>query len=98
MGNDTPFMRDLTEDPRFHGTAQQMHGDDVILAGVDGNRYTGDTGWHPDHGTDRTKDCFGVKMAFYLEPLDETNGCLRLVLGRAANSPGGGRASASQGC
>ena len=47
LGDDTPFMRDLTEDARFHGMAQQLHGEDVILAGVDGNRYTGDTGWHP---------------------------------------------------
>lgn len=43
-----------------------MYGDDVILAGVDGNRYTagypgtgdgvdnGFTQWHPDHGTDGT--------------------------------------------
>ena len=37
-GDDTPFLRDLTEDPRFLGTAQQLHGEDVFLAGVDANR------------------------------------------------------------
>ena len=35
----------------------------------------------PDHGTDKTKDCYGVKMVAYLEPLNASNGCLRLVPG-----------------
>ena len=40
LDDDTPLLRGFTEDPRFVGAAQQMLGDDVFLAGVDGNRYT----------------------------------------------------------
>ena len=60
LDDDTPLLRGFTEDPRFVGAAQQMLGDDVFLAGVDGNRYTsgfvkdpdderdaGFTRWHP---------------------------------------------------
>ena len=92
LGDDTPILQGLTEDQRFVGAAQQMYGEDVFLAGVDGNRYTsafikpdgdkrdaGFTHWHPDHGTDTTQDCHGVKMAIYLEPTDADSGALRLV-------------------
>ena len=92
LGDDTPILQALTEDPRFVGPAKQMYGDDVLLAGVDGNRYTsgfikrsdesrdaGFTRWHPDHGTDANQDCYGVKMAIYLEPTDADCGALRLV-------------------
>jgi hypothetical protein len=92
LGDDTPILQGLTEDQRFVGAAQQMYGEDVFLAGVDGNRYTsafikpdgdtrdaGFTHWHPDHGTDTTQDCHGVKMAVYLEPTDADSGALRLV-------------------
>jgi hypothetical protein len=92
LGDDTPMLLGLTEDPRFVGAAKQMYGDDVLLAGVDGNRYTsgftkpadgtrdaGLTPWHPDHGTDENQDCYGVKMALYLEPTDADSGALRLV-------------------
>lgn len=94
LGDDTPLLRSFTEDPRFVRAAQQMLGEDVILAGVDGNRYTsgftkdpndkrdaGYTRWHPDHGTDVTVDCYGVKMVIYLEPTTADSGALRLVPG-----------------
>eukprot|EP01045_Picozoa_sp_COSAG04_P004267 COSAG04_NODE_183_length_21161_cov_4.562693_11_plen_76_part_00 len=34
-----------------------------------------------DHGTDVTLDCYGVKMAIYLEPTTADTGALRLVPG-----------------
>eukprot|EP01051_Picozoa_sp_SAG22_P014635 SAG22_NODE_1806_length_3531_cov_2.206294_1_plen_153_part_00 len=88
LGDDTPLLLGLTEDPRFYGAARQFYGEDVILAGADGNRYTegyvekrgGDSGlthWHPDHGTDVTQDCYGVKMVFYLDKVDGDSGALR---------------------
>ena len=93
LGDDTPLLLGLTEDPRFVGPAKQMYGDDVLLAGVDANRYTsgftkpaddprdaGLTAWHPDHGTDENQDCYGVKMVLYLEPTDANSGALRLVI------------------
>ena len=47
MGDETPFMQGLTEDERFVGVAEQLYGEDVLLAGCDANRYTGPTAWHP---------------------------------------------------
>ena len=34
-----------------------------------------------DHGTDPTQDCYGIKMALYLEPMDAATGALRLIPG-----------------
>lgn len=94
LGDDTPMLQALTEDHRFAGAAKQMYGDDVLLAGVDGNRYTsgfakkagddrdaGFTRWHSDHGTNVEEDCYGVKMAIYLDPTAAETGALRLVPG-----------------
>ena len=33
------------------------------------------------HGTDPTQDCYGIKMALYLEPTDAATGALRLIPG-----------------
>ena len=51
LGDDTPLLCGLTEDVRFVGAAQQMYGEDVFLAGVDGNRYT--SGYKKDDGERR---------------------------------------------
>ena len=32
MGDETPFMQGLTEDERFVGVAEQLYGEDVLLA------------------------------------------------------------------
>ena len=34
MGDETPFMQGLTEDERFVGVAEQLYGEDVLLAGL----------------------------------------------------------------
>ena len=52
LDDDTPLLRGFTEDPRFVGAAQQMLGDDVFLAGVDGNRYTSGFVKDPDDKRD----------------------------------------------
>lgn len=77
----TPLYASLLEDERFCSVAEQLYGDDVIGIGTDANRYVWDTGWHPDHGADPTQDCFGVKFAFYLDPVDAETGALRLIPG-----------------
>lgn len=77
----TPLFSSLLEDPRFSSVAQQLYGEDVIGIGTDANRYVGDTGWHPDHGPDPAQDCYGVKFAFYLDPVDGFSGALRLIPG-----------------
>jgi ectoine hydroxylase-related dioxygenase (phytanoyl-CoA dioxygenase family) len=96
LGDDTPFMRSLSEDWRFAGAAQQLYGSDVLMVNVDGFRYTsgfaqtpeqrsavsaGLSPWHSDHGPDRTQDCYGMKACIYLDELRGGNGALRLVSG-----------------
>ena len=81
MGPETPFFTSLPEDPRFCGVAEQLYGDDVFLVVSDANRYVGNTGWHPDHNADPAQDCYGVKFAYYLEPVDAESGALRLIPG-----------------
>lgn len=85
MGPETPFYAHLGEDPRFCEVAEQLHGEDCFLMGSDANRYIGDTHWHPDHGVDPTKDCWGVKFAFYLDPVDADTGALRIIPGSHRN-------------
>ena len=77
MGPETPFFATLLEDPRFCETAEQLYGEDVMGVGTDANRYVGNTHWHPDHDADPAKDCYGVKFAYYLEPVDADSGSSR---------------------
>jgi hypothetical protein len=78
LGPETPFFASLLEDPRFCEAAEQLYGDDVIGIIVDANRYVGNTGWHPDTGSVHQ---FGVKFAFYLEPVGPETGALRVIPG-----------------
>jgi len=73
---ETPFFASLMEDPRFLTVAKQLYGDDVLGIGTDANRYTGNTHWHRDTGTVHQ---YGVKFAFYLEPVDGNTGALRVI-------------------
>lgn len=77
----TPLFASLLEDERFCGIAEQLYGEDVLGIGTDANRYVGDSNWHPDHGVDPTKDCFGEKFAFYLDPVGRDSGALRVIPG-----------------
>ncbi len=77
----TPLFAGLLEDERFCRVAEQLYGEDVIGIGTDANRYVGDTRWHPDHRADPDEDCYGVKFAFYLDPVDAGSGALRLIPG-----------------
>ncbi len=81
LGPRTPFFASLLEDERFCSVAEQIHGGDVIGINADANRYVGDTSWHPDHRADPEEDCFGVKFAIYLDPVDAATGALRIVPG-----------------
>ena len=71
-------LSSLLDDPRIHGIAAALLGDDFNYMPSDGNYYTGDTswhsdGWHPQH--------MHIKMAFYLDPLTRDTGCLRVIPG-----------------
>ena len=74
-------MANMLEDERFLLTAQQLFGEDVMGMGADANRYVGHTRWHPDHYADPTKDCYGIKFAYYLDPVGAESGALRVVPG-----------------
>lgn len=76
MDEQTPFFASLMQDPRFLLPAQQMYGQDVLGICADANRYTGHTDWHRDVVT---VDQFGVKYAFYLDPVDADSGALRVI-------------------
>ena len=81
LGPETPYMANMLEDERFLLTAQQLFGEDVMGMGADANRYVGHTRWHPDHYADPTKDCYGIKFAYYLDPVGAESGALRVVPG-----------------
>jgi hypothetical protein len=79
LGPDSPFLGSLLEDARFLGNASQLIGSDVVGHYANCNLFDGDrTEWHPDtpHLARR-----GVKLAFYLQPLDADSGALRLIPG-----------------
>jgi len=78
LDEDTPFFAGMLEDKRFLTIARQLYGDDVLGMNTDGNRYTGNTRWHPDTGSVHQ---YGVKFAFYLEPVDAETGALRVIPG-----------------
>ena len=78
LGPEAPFFANLLEDDRLWGLSRQMYGEDAIGVGCDANRYVGNTNWHPD-----TKSIhqYGVKFAFYLDPVEAESGALRVIPG-----------------
>src|SRR5262249_855375 len=71
-------LASLIDDPRILGIAVSLLGEDFNYMGSDGNYYAGDTGWHSDG---RHKDTRHIKIAFYLDSLTRTTGCLRVIPG-----------------
>lgn len=74
----TPELSALVDDPRIRGIATSLLGPDFNYMGSDGNYYVGDTPWHSDGWHREVRH---VKIAFYLDTLDATNGCLRVIPG-----------------
>lgn len=68
----------LLDDPQILGIAKSLLGDDFNYMGSDGNYYVGDTAWHSDGWHDEIKH---LKFAFYLDPVDQDNGALRVIPG-----------------
>ena len=71
-------LSSLLDDPRIHGLACGLLGDDFNFMPSDGNYYAGDTGWHSDGWHPETMH---IKIAFYLDPLTRDTGCLRVIPG-----------------
>ena len=78
MEETSPFIASLADDPRFVDVAEQLLGKDVLGIAVDGNYMVGDTQWHPDT---RSLDYAAVKSCIYPDPLDGSNGALRVIPG-----------------
>ncbi|MDB6167889.1 MAG: hypothetical protein JWM88_753 [Verrucomicrobia bacterium] len=72
------MLSGLLDDPRIHGIAAGLLGDDFNYMPSDGNYYSGDTGWHSDGWH---KDILHLKIAYYLDPLTRDTGCLRVIPG-----------------
>jgi len=72
------YLSSLLDDPRIHGIATSLLGDDFNYMGSDGNYYVGDTGWHSDGWH---KHMTHIKIAFYLERLTRDTGALRVIPG-----------------
>jgi hypothetical protein len=68
----------LLDHPKVNGLISGLLGDDFNYVGGDGNYYTGDTQWHSDGYHDVGKF---LKVALYLDPVDATSGCLRIIPG-----------------
>jgi hypothetical protein len=71
-------LASLLDDPRIHGIATSLLGDDFNYMGSDGNYYVGDTRWHSDGWH---KEILHIKIAFYLDPLTASTGALRVIPG-----------------
>lgn len=73
------YLSSLLDDPRIHDIAASLLGDDFNYTSGDGNFYVGDTRWHSD-GYDG-KRLLSIKIAFYLDRVTESTGCLRVIPG-----------------
>ena len=68
----------MVEDDRIYKTVEGLLGAGFIWLCSEGNKYVGDTQWHPD-GT--RLDFTPMKVSLYLDPLGPDTGCLRVVPG-----------------
>ena len=74
------YLSTLLDDPRIHGIAADILGDDFNYMGSDGNFYAGDTRWHSD-GYGGRGGPLHIKIAFYLDALTGETGALRVIPG-----------------
>ena len=82
----TPLAASLPEDERFGGVAEQLQGRSYLCA-VNSYVLRGGTSWHPDFERELGEfgQCDGLVMAVYLEPLDGSDGALRVLPGSHVN-------------
>ncbi len=71
-------LMQLIEDDRIYLPIQDLLGSGFVWIGSDGNRYAGDTGWHPDGSNHQY---LRVKVALYLDSLTRETGALRVIPG-----------------
>jgi ectoine hydroxylase-related dioxygenase (phytanoyl-CoA dioxygenase family) len=70
----------LIDDPRIHNIFSGLLGEDFDYRGSDANIFENSTVWHSDTYGALFK-YLHVKLAFYLETIDEKTGCFRVIPG-----------------
>ena len=77
-------VRALMLDERVYDIPAKILGHDFTYEGSDAQWHVGDTPWHGASGVEQ-KPLATIKVSFYLDDLDETNGCLRIIPGAHRN-------------
>jgi len=77
--NHDRYLCTLLDDPRLHGIATGLLGEQYQYWNSDGNYYVGDTRWHSD--TVWPEPIRFYKMAIYLDPMTKDTGALRVIPG-----------------
>jgi ectoine hydroxylase-related dioxygenase (phytanoyl-CoA dioxygenase family) len=73
-----PRLSALVADDRIYQPVEQLVNGTPLWIESDGNLYVGDTNWHPDA---RPNFPLWIKVALYLDPVDEQTGGLRVIPG-----------------
>jgi Phytanoyl-CoA dioxygenase (PhyH) len=71
-------LSSLLEHPVIEHLIECLLGPDANYLGSDGNYYAGDTRWHADG---HHENGIFIKIAFYLDPVDQESGALRVIPG-----------------
>jgi phytanoyl-CoA dioxygenase PhyH len=74
----SPRLAALLDDPRVCSIPERLLGSGYNYCSSDGNLYAGDT---PYHSNPFPGELNALKVAFYLDPVDATSGCLRVFPG-----------------
>ena len=73
-------LRHLPTDPRISEVLSSLLGADYEYVGSDGNLFDCDTSWHCDV-YQSPLERYHVKLFFYLDPLEDHNGAIRIIPG-----------------
>lgn len=77
-----PTLSALITDDHIYDPVAQLLDQGPVWIGSDGNRYVGETGWHPDGSYPGYRR---IKVALYLDVLRRDTGALRVVPGSHKN-------------
>lgn len=77
-------MRSLIDDDRIYQIPALLLGHDFLFEGANAHMHIGDTPWHGGSGV-LTLSAPHIKVSLYLNDVDETNGCLRVMPGGHRN-------------
>ena len=77
-------LRPLLDDPRVVAVVTGLIGENYEYCNSDGNLFYCESSWHPDtYGAPLTR--YHVKLSFYLDPLRDESGAIRMIPGTNHN-------------